>query len=191
MLLKQKVRKSNEYTLDNKLAPSTDITKIRNCVRNNCETFKAGKLAHYLNSWKLLTSDRDILGCVAGLKIAFTAKPQQHRTYTPSFSANEQLAINNELVKLEKKQVIEPTGHDPGEIISPIFVRPKKDGSHRLILNLKQLNQFSPKVHFKMDTLHTVLKLVQRNCYIASIDLKDAYYSVRVANTDRKYLRFL
>jgi len=49
---------------------------------------------------------------------------------------------------------------------------------------------FSPKVHFKMDTLHTVLKLVQRHYYMASIDLKDAYYSVRVAKLDRKYLRF-
>ena len=49
---------------------------------------------------------------------------------------------------------------------------------------------FSPKVHFKMDTLYKALKVVYHNCFMASIDLKDAYYSVRIANSDKKYLPF-
>jgi len=185
-LLKQQVRIST--TLDYNRDFNIDFTSIRNRFQSNCQTFKAGNLAHYLSCWKDFTCDKDILSCVAGLRIDFNAKPRLPRLYVPTLSVSEQLAIDNELTKLAEKQVIEPTGHDPEEIISSIFVRPKKDGSHRLILNLKRLNMFSPKVHFKMDTLHTVLKLVQRHCYMASIDLKD---SVRVAKTDRKYLRFL
>ena len=38
---------------------------------------------------------------------------------------------------LLKKGVIVESTHEPNEYISPIFLRPKKDGSHRLILNLK------------------------------------------------------
>ena len=40
-------------------------------------------------------------------------------------------------------------------------------------------------------TLHTITKLIEKNCFMASIDLKDAYYSVPIAREDRKYLRFI
>ena len=42
--------------------------------------------------------------------------------------------------------------------------------------------------HFKMDTIQTGLKLMRPRCFMASVDLKDAYYSVPVAKEDRKYL---
>ena len=87
--------------------------------------------------------------------------------------------------------VIEPTGHSHGQIISDIFLRDKKDDSNRMILNLKKLNQYASKIHFKMDTLNTVIKLIEKDCYMASIDLKDAYYSVSITPADRKYLRFM
>ncbi|XP_028394449.1 uncharacterized protein LOC114518643 [Dendronephthya gigantea] len=41
-----------------------------------------------------------------------------------------------------------------------------------------------------MDTLNSILKLIERNCFMASLDIKDAYYSVAVNQSDRKYLRF-
>ena len=54
----------------------------------------------------------------------------------------------------------EVTKHSDNEIISDIFSRDKKDGSHRMILNLKKLNLYATKAHFKMDTLHTITKLI-------------------------------
>ena len=41
-----------------------------------------------------------------------------------------------------------------------------------------------------METIHSVLELMTPNCWMASIDLKDAYYSVKVHSTYRKYLTF-
>ena len=41
-----------------------------------------------------------------------------------------------------------------------------------------------------MDTLWTVVRMMKTNCYMASIDIKDAYYSVPVADSDQKYLKF-
>jgi hypothetical protein len=66
----------------------------------------------------------------------------------------------------------------------------KKDGTHMMILNLKQLNEHVAYHHFKMDTIQTALKLMHPGCFMASVDLKDAYYSVPVAKEDRKFLRF-
>ena len=99
--------------------------------------------------------------------------------------------IASEIHKLLSRNVIEPTGHTRGEIISDIFLRSKKDGSHRIILNLKKLNEYSSKVHFKMDTFQTVIKLIEKDCFMASIDLKDAYYSVPIEREDRKFLWFI
>ena len=67
---------------------------------------------------------------------------------------------------------------------------PKKDGNHQLILNLKELNQSVSYVHFKMEKLSSILKLVQHNAFMAAVDLKDAHYSIWVCKEDRKYLRF-
>ena len=49
--------------------------------------------------------------------------------------------------------VTEPAVHSPDEYISTIFVREKKSGKYRMILNLKGLNKHIEKHRFKMDTL--------------------------------------
>ena len=76
------------------------------------------------------------------------------------------------------------------ENISPIFVVLKHDGIYRLILNLKNLNNDMHYVHSKMETLSSVLNLITQVFYLASIDLKDAYYSVLVHTGYIKYLKY-
>jgi hypothetical protein len=66
-------------------------------------------------------------------------------------------------------------------VLSPIFITPKKDGTSRVIFNLKALNQFVSYHHFKMDTLDTAITLMRPGCFMTSIDLKDAYYSIPIA----------
>ena len=61
--------------------------------------------------------------------------------------------IDNEVAKLLQKEVIrlsEPEAE--GQVISPISVREKKGGSHRIILNLKALNDKVEYQTFKMET---------------------------------------
>ena len=70
------------------------------------------------------------------------------------FSSNECEVIEGEIQKLFEKNIILPCPYEEGEVISNIFLRPKKDGPHLLILNLKHLNRFAEYKHFKMDNLH-------------------------------------
>ena len=42
-----------------------------------------------------------------------------------------------------------------------------------------------------MDTLQSALNLISQNCFLASIDLKDAYNSVPIFQEHRKYLRLI
>ena len=60
-----------------------------------------------------------------------------------------------------------------------------------MILNLKELNKDIAYHHFKMETLQVALKLITPNCFLASVNLKNPYYSVPIAEHHRKFLRFL
>jgi len=152
----------------------------------------AGRLKHFSSQWLNITSDYFILDSVTQYKIEFAAAfPQQESVPREiCFSLPEQHIIQNELDKLLKKGVIKETTHCEGEYISTIFIRPKKDGTYRLILNLKNLNEHVEYHHFKMDTLQSAIRLMKRNCYMASVDLRDAYYSVPIDEEYQKFLRF-
>ena len=106
-------------------------------------------------------------------------------------SQTEKALFKIEIARLRKKGVIEPVkGNEAVGFVSSIFLREKKNNKHRLILNLKPFNKNVVQRHFKMDTLKTAINLVKKNCFMASVDLSDAYYSVPIALTDQKYLLF-
>ena len=41
-----------------------------------------------------------------------------------------------------------------------------------------------------MDSINAILNLITKNCLIASIDMKDAYYSVNISENFQRYLKF-
>ena len=102
------------------------------------------------------------------------------------------LALDDGNTKLASKGVLEDYEHCEGEWLSTVFLRPKRDGQYRLILNLSELNQSEQNKHLKVDTLQSVVTLVEPGCYMASVDIisTDACYSVPAAKERRKYLRF-
>ena len=143
-------------------------------------------------SWRKITSDINILDYVSGVKISFDeglVPCQAH--YRPSvFNAQEELIVRQEIKTLLEKGVIQHSHDEPGEFISTIFLRPKPDGSFRMILNLKEFNKSVEHHHFKMDTLDTVTKMIKPGCYMASVDLKDAYYTVAIHKDHQNFLQF-
>ena len=109
-----------------------------------------------------MTSDKAILDSAAHYHIEFidNAHPTQHQIpHQITFSDTEQRIIDAEITKLLEKGVIIPCESEQGEYISTVFVRPKKDGNYRMILNLKQLNSFVEYHHFKMDTPYHHFKM--------------------------------
>ena len=106
-------------------------------MSNDCV---AGRMKHFSFQWQNITSDHFILDSVTQYKIEFAAGfPQQKAVQGKSvFSLNEQHIIQNEIDNLLNKGVIKETTHCEGEFISTISIRPKKDGTYRLILNFKK-----------------------------------------------------
>ena len=59
------------------------------------------------------------------------------------------------------------------------------------MINLSHLNEFVLQTPFKMETVASVLLSVRERDFLASIDLKDAYFQIPVHQSSRKLLRFL
>ena len=174
---------------------ATAMDGVMSSIRNSAENFEAGKIKGCLKFWKAITSDKEILGYVNGITVKFIENPTESLLLKEfEFSEDEREVIREEVAKFLQKGIIKEVKHMEDEedisFVTNVFVRTKLDGSARTILNLKRLNTFIERTHFKMETLKSALKLVKRGCWFANIDLKDAYYSVPVKKRDRKFFRF-
>ena len=117
--------------------------------------------------------------------------PRQ-QAYRPSlFNGQQHEIVQNEIQSLLLKGVLRESHSEPGEFVSTIFLHPKNDGSFRMILNLKQFNESVEYHHFKMDTLDTVTRMMKPGCFMASVNLMDAYYTVPIHSNHQKYLKFM
>ena len=88
------------------------------------------------------------------------------------------------------KGAIRPCLPTSDQFISDTFLVPKPDGSWRFILNLKRFNSFVKTEHFRLEDIRTVTKILGKNMFMATIDLKDAYYTIPIHDSHRKFLRF-
>ncbi len=160
-------------------------------LNNSPENFEGGKIRHFLPEWQKLTSNKWVIDTICGSRIDFDFDPLEIPEPFPIlFDKREQDFIDQEIKKLTSQHVIEIVQPCQGQFVSSIFLRPKKDGSFRLILNLKNLNQAVVYNHFKMDSLQSALNLVQKDFYMASCDLSQAYYACAVHEEHLKLLRF-
>ena len=87
---------------------------------------------------------------IEGLTLDFEQWLASQKTKTMNGQASQK-AIE-EINKLIGKGVIEYTELEKGEFISSIFFRSKSNGTIRLILNLKILNELLEYNQFKMET---------------------------------------
>ena len=122
-------------------------------------------------------------------EIEFEESPLQGECSGFEIPKNQPM-IQDEVNKFLEKDVVVECEHEAVEYISPIFLMEKTDGTERLILNLKILNKDLEYKHFKIQILRTILTLIQPNCYMVTIDLKDAYYSVKTDANDTYFLNF-
>ena len=111
-------------------------------IESESKQFIAGNLSKCLDEWRKITSDKEILQTVSGCTIEFTdgEVPTQASKSISKFSMEKSVIVDQEVKKLVEKQVLEPVVSRDGEFLSSIFLVPKKNGTHRLILNLKTFN---------------------------------------------------
>ena len=87
--------------------------------------------------------------------------------------------------KLLNKEVIVKGKSEFGHCISGLFTRDKKDNTK---VNKKNLNQSLKYKHFKFESIQNLLNMIEPGVFVASIDLKVAFFSVPI---DKYYQKFL
>ncbi|KAJ1204852.1 hypothetical protein NDU88_000290 [Pleurodeles waltl] len=112
----------------------------------------------------------------------------------PSYCSEEHLLLlEQEVQALLSKGAVElvPEQERGRGCYSRYFLIPKKDGRLRPILDLRILNWFLKQEKFKMLTLAQVLLALNKEDWMVSVDLQDAYFHIPILKSHRKYLRFV
>ena len=99
-------------------------------------------------------------------------------------------AITELLQQLLAKHVIERVGPHTPCLHNVVFLRPKPNGTWRLILDVSTLNQFLVVKSFKMDSAQVVRDAVLPNTWATSVDWSDAYHHVPVHPNFVDFLAF-
>ena len=76
------------------------------------------------------------------------------------------------------------------QFLSPLFLVKNKDGGNRPVVSLKDLNSNVPYLHFKMDKLFLLRKMLLPGDKMCKIDLKDAYFAILLSVKSKKYVQF-
>ena len=111
--------------------------------------------------------------------------------FVPSlnFSDTKTEFIKSEISKVIHKNVFLHTVRKPNDYISVIFIRTKRDGNCRMIINLEKFNDFFKFEHSKLESTEDALILFTEGCCFGSIDLKDACYSIPINVNYQRYLK--
>ena len=152
-----------------------------------------GRLSLFLQEWGKITSDKWVLDTIkTGYKLEFLEKPPFQGVKATNVPLENQNVIKQEINSLLEKNAIEvvPLSQIHSGFYSTLFLVPKKTGDLRPVINLKPLNRYLRKQHFKMDTLSKVINLVGKGDWGITIDLKDAYFHIKIFREHRQFLRF-
>ena len=100
-------------------------------------------------------------------------------------------ALQQEVEAMLAKGALE-IARDPGPgFYSRLFLVEKATGGWRPVIDLSHLNDFVQLTLFKMETVASVLLSVREGDFLASLDLKDAYFQIPIQGSSRKLLRFM
>lgn len=100
---------------------------------------------------------------------------------TPIYSQPRRLPISG-------KQAVRPSSSLFG---SPVVVVRKKDGSPRICIDYRRLNAKTVKDRFPIPLIDTILDNLQEAKVYTTLDLKNGYFHVPVAESSKKYTAFV
>ena len=110
-----------------------------------------------------------------------------------SYACNSEksIALNVMVSQLLAKKAIARVPAGQHGFYNRVFLRPKKTGGWRLILDVSRLNQYLFLQTFKMDHIQVVREGAQQGMWATSIDFSDAYHHIPIKRAHYMYLCFV
>ncbi|KAA6386041.1 MAG: hypothetical protein EZS28_018433 [Streblomastix strix] len=91
--------------------------------------------------------------------------------------------------EINQKVIIQVNPHHI-QLYPPTFCNPKRDGSYRKILDARNLNTETKRIHFKIISPQDVQFAIQQNDFLTSLVIKSAFIRITVHPTLQPYLGF-
>ena len=150
--------------------------------------FVAGNIANHYAKWEEIDTNQTVLNWLQkGVVLPLHTEPQDFDLPNKGFDAHESAWIDKEIDNLVNTGALKECPTKP-RFISPISVVPKKSGSFRLIVDLRHLNEHITAPHFVHEDINCVLDQIKPKDHIVTVDIKQCFYHVRVADECQKYL---
>lgn len=115
-----------------------------------------------------------------------TSKPIYQRPYI--FSPKIQNKVVKEVHRLIERGIIEKV--QESSWLNAVIAVPKPDGSIRLCIDARRLNSITRKVRYSQMNIERILSRLKKAKYFTSIDLKDAFYQIRLKKNDQTKTAF-
>ena len=153
-----------------------------------------GRTRACAEAWATVSKSKWVLGVAAeGYKIDWEgALPDTpHCGRNPPTDEQGEAILDEEVQAMLIKNAIEEVEPSKHEVVSGYFARPKKTpGKFRPIVSLKYTNRFIRKHKFRMTTAKDIKRWIRPGFFMASIDLTDAYFSLGLHKSGRRFCRF-
>ena len=126
-----------------------------------------------------------------GVELKFDSEPHPFVLNNREVTLQEQRFLDNEILSLLKRgYIVESCDSQKPLCISPVYCVPKKNGKFRLINNLRKLNSFCKLIAFQYEDVNCVMEIVKSGDKLVTVDIKDGFYHMPVAECSQKYLGF-
>ena len=141
--------------------------------------------------WRRIGASGSVLGWIRrGLKIPwrFGRRPPQfnHGESCRGLPQEQQRFLDGEVQRLINKGVFQKALSS--RWVSRAFLVPKDDGTWRLVIDLRTINEYVQNKVMKMETLKRLRLIAKPGDWFISFDLRDGFYSLSIAPEDRECL---
>ena len=176
-------------------------------LKNELQMFQhipvGGRLKHFWREWQTLRASKEVLRWLRRgyplpflknrdhlppLKLVKSCPPHLITRYDSQ--PQKQAALDNIISELLAKKAIALLPKGQSGFFSRVFLRAKKSGGWRLILDVSELNVHLKHQTFAMDTSDVIKQAVSPGQWACSVDFSDAYHHIPMAPKHRRFLCF-
>jgi len=169
-------------------------------LKNELQMFQhipvGGRLKHFWREWQTLRASKEVLRWLRRgyplpflknrdhlppLKLVKSCPPHLITRYDSQ--PQKQAALDNIISELLAKKAIALLPKGQSGFFSRVFLRAKKSGGWRLILDVSELNVHLKHQTFAMDTSDVIKQAVSPGQWACSVDFSDAYHHIPMAPT--------
>ena len=153
--------------------------------------FQGGYLKNFLKEWEEIGAPVTVLQWLEqGVAIPFDTVPVTPiHCVNRQFTSKEKIFLDKEIDVLCAQNCIVKCKDRPF-IVSPISTVPKKDGSFRIITDLRHLNGLCTPNKFLYEDITDVINILKPKDKLVTLDIKNGFYHIPVRLDHRQFLGF-